>query len=164
MREIANVIRSKLIMGAFAACLSLTPCAFADPTPQAAAPSSPWLFVSTTFAPSETGMPYVGNGYFSQRIPPAGAGYLANVGRTNWPIDAPRGVQSLLAGFYASGKFSNIYRDETKRVPALLPTWSSMDFASASGQYTAATAKLAVSSRAATPLPSASQAPPRRAG
>ena len=137
------MVRSKLILAAMAACLSFTPCAFADPTPQAAAAPSPWLFVSTTFASSETGMPYVGNGYFSQRIPPAGAGYLANVGRTNWPIDAARGVQSLLAGFYASGKFSNIYRDETKRVPALLPTWSSLDFASESGPYTAATAKLA---------------------
>ncbi|HEY4146785.1 glycosyl hydrolase family 65 protein [Pinirhizobacter sp.] len=131
--------RSALLL---ALLLIAAPCAFADPTPRAATQSSPWLFVSTGFAPTETGMPYVGNGYFSQRIPPAGAGYLAGVGRTNWPIDAVRGVQSLLAGFYASGKFSNFYPDETKRVPALLPTWSSLDFASPSGQYTASTAKL----------------------
>jgi trehalose/maltose hydrolase-like predicted phosphorylase len=143
VREIAKVLRSKLIMAAMAAGLSFTPCVFADPAPQAAVQPSPWIFVSSGFAPTETGMPYAGNGYFSQRIPPAGAGYLANVGRTNWPIDAVRGVQSLVAGFYASGKFSHVYPDESKRVPALLPTWSSLDFASPSGEYSASTARLA---------------------
>ncbi len=108
-----------------------------------AAGPSDWQLVSTRFAPDETGMPYVGNGYFSQRIPPSGAGYQANVGKTYWPIGRDRGVQSLVAGLYALGKFSTIYPDHAKRAPALIPTWSSLSFGVPSGEYAPATAKLA---------------------
>ncbi|MFT4197337.1 MAG: hypothetical protein QM601_05415, partial [Pseudoxanthomonas sp.] len=97
-----------------------------------------WTLTSTTLAADEAGMPYVGNGYFSQRIPPAGAGYLADVGHSYWPLGHARGVQAMLAGLYASGTFSTLYPGQAKRAPALLPTWSTLDFAAPSGAYTAA--------------------------
>ena len=134
-----DVIGSKLVRGAV---LLLALC-MGPVFDAAAAEPGEWQLTSTAFAPDETGMPYVGNGYFSQRIPPAGAGYQANVGKTFWPIGRDRGVQALVAGLYALGKFSKIYPDHAKRAPALIPTWSSLSFGVPSGEYTPATAKLA---------------------
>ena len=88
-------------------------------------------------------MPYVGNGYFSQRVPPAGAGYQADVGTSFWPIGKKRGVQAIVAGLYAYGRFSTIYPDMAKRALVAVPTWSSLSFAAPSGEYSAQTAKLA---------------------
>lgn len=114
--------------------------AAADPSP--AAPAD-WRLVSTTFASNESGMPYVGNGYLSQRIPPAGAGYQADVGISYWPIGAKRGVQAIVAGLYAYGRFSTIYPAMAKRAVAAVPTWSSLTFATPSGRYSPRTARAA---------------------
>ena len=110
-----------------------------------AAPAVPaaWQLISTAFASNESGMPYVGNGYLSQRIPPAGAGYQADVGVSYWPIGKKRGVQAIVAGLYAYGRFSTIYPAMAKRALVTVPTWSSLTFASPSGSYSPLTARAA---------------------
>jgi trehalose/maltose hydrolase-like predicted phosphorylase len=77
--------------------------------------------------------PYVGNGYFSQRIPAAGMGLLTGLGTVGWPLDTPRYTDALAAGVYAQTNASLIYPDETKQVIALIPTWSTLTFAASSG-------------------------------
>src|SRR5690348_1383923 len=73
--------------------------------------------------------PYVGNGYFSQRIPAAGMGLLTGLGTIGWPLGTPRFTEALAAGLYAKANVSQIYPDETKQVIALIPTWSTLTFA-----------------------------------
>lgn len=77
--------------------------------------------------------PYVGNGYFSQRIPAAGMGLLTGLGTIGWPLGTPRFTEALAAGLYAKTNASLIYPDETKQVMALIPTWSTLTFATPSG-------------------------------
>jgi trehalose/maltose hydrolase-like predicted phosphorylase len=77
--------------------------------------------------------PYVGNGYFSQRIPAAGMGLLTGLGTIGWPLGTPRFTEALAAGLYAKTNASLIYPDETKQVIALIPTWSTLTFATPSG-------------------------------
>src|SRR6202012_5668831 len=45
--------------------------------------------------------PYVGNGYFSQRVPAAGMGLLTGLGKIGWPLGSPRFTEGLAAGLYA---------------------------------------------------------------
>lgn len=77
--------------------------------------------------------PYVGNGYFSQRIPAAGMGLLTGLGTVGWPLDTPRFTQAVAAGLYAKTDASLVYPGETKQVIALIPTWSTLTFAASSG-------------------------------
>lgn len=85
--------------------------------------------------------PYVGNGYFSQRIPAAGAGLLTGLGTIGWPLGTPRFTEALAAGLYAVTNASvQYYPDETRQVIALIPTWSTLNFASPAGDtYSPAT-------------------------
>ena len=85
--------------------------------------------------------PYVGNGYFSQRIPAAGAGLLTGLGTIGWPLGTPRFTEALAAGLYALTNASvQFYPDETKQVIALIPTWSTLTFAAPHGEtYSPAT-------------------------
>jgi len=87
--------------------------------------------------------PYVGNGYFSQRVPAAGAGLLTGLGTIGWPLGTPRFTEALAAGLYAKTNASvQFYPDETKQVIALIPTWSTLNFATRSGDtYSPATVK-----------------------
>lgn len=88
--------------------------------------------------------PYVGNGYFSQRIPAAGMGLLTGLGTIGWPLGTPRFTEALAAGLYAKTNASlTYYPDETKQVIALIPMWSTLTFATASGDtYSPATVAL----------------------
>ena len=85
--------------------------------------------------------PYVGNGYFSQRIPAAGMGLLTDLGTIGWPLGTPRYTEALAAGIYAKTNASvAFYPDETKQVIAPIPTWSTLTFATPSGEtYSPAT-------------------------
>jgi hypothetical protein len=51
--------------------------------------------------------PYVGNGYFSQRIPAAGMGLLTGLGTIGWPLGTPRFTEALAAGLYAKTNASS---------------------------------------------------------
>ncbi|HWE09393.1 MAG TPA: discoidin domain-containing protein [Solirubrobacteraceae bacterium] len=78
--------------------------------------------------------PYVGNGYFSQRVPAAGMGLLTGLGKIGWPLGTPRFTQALAAGLYARTNASvAYYPTETKQVIALIPTWSTLTFATPRG-------------------------------
>ena len=78
--------------------------------------------------------PYVGNGYFSQRIPAAGMGLLTGLGTIGWPLGTPRFTEALAAGLYAKTNASvTFYPNETKQVIALIPTWSTLTFTTPSG-------------------------------
>jgi trehalose/maltose hydrolase-like predicted phosphorylase len=87
--------------------------------------------------------PYVGNGYFSQRIPAAGMGLLTGLGTIGWPLGTPRFTDALAAGLYAKTNASvGFYPDETKQVIALIPTWSTLTFTTPSGDvYSPATVR-----------------------
>jgi trehalose/maltose hydrolase-like predicted phosphorylase len=78
--------------------------------------------------------PYVGNGYFSQRIPAAGMGLLTGLGKIGWPLGTRRFTEALAAGLYAKTKASvGYYPTETKQVISLIPTWSTLTFTAPTG-------------------------------
>lgn len=99
----------------------------------AAAPSTTAISTSRFVNQFDT-EPYVGNGYFSQRIPAAGMGLLTGLGKIGWPLGTPRFTEALAAGLYAKTNASvSFYPQEVKQVIALIPTWSTLTFASPSG-------------------------------
>jgi trehalose/maltose hydrolase-like predicted phosphorylase len=77
--------------------------------------------------------PYVGNGYFSQRIPAAGMGFVGSPNPIGWPLGTPRFTDALAAGLYANTTASLIYPNVSKQVIALIPTWSTLTFSTPSG-------------------------------
>src|SRR5689334_8009647 len=111
-------------------------------TARAAGVASSTTAISTTrFVNRFDTEPYVGNGYFSQRIPAAGMGLLTGLGTIGWPLGTPRFTEALAAGLYAKTNASKAYYPhEIKQVIALIPTWSTLTFTSPSGRvYSPAT-------------------------
>ena len=100
-----------------------------------------WVLTSSRFDDQFTAEPFVGNGYFSQRIPAAGMGRSADQGEAGWPLGDQRFSEALAAGVYANADASTIYPGTNKEVIALIPTWSTLTFHTPSGDYapTAAT-------------------------
>ncbi len=113
--------------------------AVAAPTSGSASGGS-WVLATHTFVNHFDAEPYVGNGYFSQRIPAAGMGLRRGLGEIGWPLDTPRTNEALAAGVYAYTDASKVYPHVRKQVIALIPTWSTLTFATPSGTYSAATA------------------------
>jgi trehalose/maltose hydrolase-like predicted phosphorylase len=106
----------------------------------AATGSSTTTISSSRFVNQFDAEPYVGNGYFAQRVPATGMGLLTGLGTIGWPLGTPRFTEALAAGLYAKTNASLIYPDEVKQVIALIPTWSTLTFATPSGQtYSPAT-------------------------
>src|SRR5437764_8722495 len=100
----------------------------------AATDSSTTSISTSGFANQFDAEPYVGNGYFSQRVPAAGMGLLTGLGTIGWPLGTPRFTEALAAGLYAKTNSSvAFYPDETKHVIALIPTWSTLTFTTPSG-------------------------------
>ncbi|MFL5862757.1 MAG: discoidin domain-containing protein [Solirubrobacteraceae bacterium] len=127
------------VIGAFALCAVAAPSTRAATTAGSAASTTS---ISTSqFVNQFDAEPYVGNGYFSQRIPAAGMGLLTGLGTIGWPLGTPRFTEALAAGLYAKTNASvGYYPDETKQVIALIPTWSTLTFATPSGDtYSPAT-------------------------
>src|SRR5919202_6944872 len=87
--------------------------------PAVAADSSTTTISTSQFVNQFDAEPYVGNGYFSQRVPAAGMGLLTGLGTIGWPLGTPRFSEALAAGVYAKTRASLIYPDETKQVLAL---------------------------------------------
>jgi trehalose/maltose hydrolase-like predicted phosphorylase len=100
---------------------------------RAAAATGNSMLSTSQFQNDFTTEPYVGNGYFSQRIPAAGMGYLGGLGTVGWPLGTPRFAEALAAGLYATTDASLIYPDETKQVIAMIPTWSTLTFSTPNG-------------------------------
>ena len=129
-------------LGAATIALVLAVLAVGGSAAAASATSISTTSISTSqFVNQFDSEPYVGNGYFSQRIPAAGAGLLTGLGTIGWPLGTPRFTEALAAGLYAKTNASvGFYPDETKQVIALIPTWSTLNFATPSGDtYSPAT-------------------------
>src|SRR5687768_18544584 len=60
-----------------------------------------WTLSTTTFDPTFSRHPFVGNGYLGQVVPPAGMGYVATGEKTGWPLYTPRYDGAFVAGLYA---------------------------------------------------------------
>jgi trehalose/maltose hydrolase-like predicted phosphorylase len=122
------------------AAVSTFALAVVVPAPAGAATSTTSISTSQ-FVNQFDAEPYVGNGYFSQRIPAAGMGLLTGLGTIGWPLGTPRYTEALAAGIYAKTNASvEFYPNETKQVIAPIPTWSTLTFATPSGEtYSPAT-------------------------
>jgi trehalose/maltose hydrolase-like predicted phosphorylase len=95
---------------------------------------SSWVLSTSQFVNQFDAEPYVGNGYFSQRIPAAGMGFLGGLGTIGWPLGTPRFTDALAAGLYANTTASlSFYPGVSKQVIALIPTWSTLTFSTPSG-------------------------------
>jgi trehalose/maltose hydrolase-like predicted phosphorylase len=117
-------------------------CAISIVCPARAGAAASTMSISTSqFVNQFDAEPYVGNGYFSQRIPAAGMGLLTGLGTIGWPLGTPRYTEALAAGVYAKTNASvGFYPEETKQVIAPIPTWSTLTFATPSGEtYSPAT-------------------------
>ncbi|MEA2213874.1 MAG: hypothetical protein QOF83_3822 [Solirubrobacteraceae bacterium] len=119
------------------------PAANAGAVQPAAAGISTTSISTSTFVNQFDTEPYVGNGYFSQRIPAAGMGLLKGLGKIGWPLGTPRFTDALAAGLYAKTNASiAYYPTETKQVISLIPTWSTLTFTTPTGStYGPATVK-----------------------
>src|SRR5437660_6895365 len=145
MSSLAGVMRLSRRMAALigAGLVAMGLCATADADAGARAARSSigaWALTTRQFVNDFQAEPYVGNGYFSQRIPAAGMGFLSGLGTVGWPLMTPRTTEALAAGLYARTRASNVYPTEDKQVIALIPTWSTLTFSAPGGRtYSPAT-------------------------
>jgi trehalose/maltose hydrolase-like predicted phosphorylase len=112
-RSLAGVASAALVVTLVSALPAAQNLALAPAAAASAEPSGPWTF-STTDPTTDYSPTFIGNGYFSARVPAQGAGYS----RT------PLNTQAELAGFYADppGETSSIEQRAT------LPMWTSLGF------------------------------------
>jgi trehalose/maltose hydrolase-like predicted phosphorylase len=90
---------------------------------------------TTTFDPTFTRHPFVGNGYLGQRVPPTGMGYVATGEKTGWPLFTPRYDGAFVTGLY--GQDPKLV--EGRQVIAAIPTWSTLTVGTGAETYTATT-------------------------
>ena len=94
-----------------------------------------WTLATTTFDNHYTRHAYVGNGYLSQRVPPAGTGYMATGEKTGWPLFTPRYDGAFVAGLYGLDP-SIVDADGVARtIDAAIPTWSTLNVTVGSETY-----------------------------
>jgi trehalose/maltose hydrolase-like predicted phosphorylase len=98
-----------------------------------------WTLSTTTFDNHYTRHAYVGNGYLSQRVPPAGTGYMATGEKTGWPLFTPRYDGAFVAGLYGLDP-SIVDADGVARtIDAAIPTWSTLNVTVGSETYSSTT-------------------------
>src|SRR3954469_13471757 len=81
-----------------------------------------WTLSTTTYDTAYTRHAYVGNGFLSQRIPPAGMGYVATGEKTGWPLFTPRYDGAFVAGLYGADPAI----ESGRTIDAAIPTWSTL--------------------------------------
>jgi trehalose/maltose hydrolase-like predicted phosphorylase len=96
---------------------------------------SGWTLSTSTYDTKYTRHPYVGNGYLSQRIPPAGMGYMATGEKTGWPLYTPRYDGAFLSGLYGADPAI----EEGRTIDAALPTWSTLEVTAGSDTFSPTT-------------------------
>jgi hypothetical protein len=79
-----------------------------------------WTLSTTTFDNHFTRHAYVGNGYLSQRVPPAGTGYMATGETTGWPLFTPRYDGAFVGASTASTRRSSTQTGG--RAPSMPPS------------------------------------------
>ncbi|MEA2293540.1 MAG: hypothetical protein QOE86_1179, partial [Solirubrobacteraceae bacterium] len=84
---------------------------------------SGWTLSTSTYDTKYTRHPYVGNGYLSQRVPPAGMGYMATGEKTGWPLYTPRYDGAFISGLYGADPAI----EEGRTIDAAIPTWSTLE-------------------------------------
>jgi len=98
-----------------------------------------WTLSTTTFDNHYTRHAYVGNGYLSQRVPPAGTGYMSTGEKTGWPLYTPRYDGAFVAGLYGRDP-SIVDADGVARtIDAAIPTWSTLNVSVGSDTYSSTT-------------------------
>src|SRR4051794_41223867 len=115
MRALAAILAAALVFAA----LPQVAGAASGPCPRDGAG---WTLSTTSYDTAYTRHAYVGNGYLSQRVPPAGMGYVATGEKTGWPLFTPRYDGAFVAGLY--GADPNIESGRT--IDAAIPTWSTL--------------------------------------
>ena len=106
---------------AVVAWLPGTALAAAEPAPTARNGAG-WTLSTTTYDTAYTRHAYVGNGYLSQRVPPAGMGYVATGEKTGWPLYTPRYDGAFVAGLYGADPAI----ESGRTIDAAIPTWSTL--------------------------------------
>ena len=96
-----------------------------------------WTLSTTSYDTTYTRHAYVGNGYLSQRVPPAGMGYMSTGEKTGWPLFTPRYDGAFLAGLYAADPSI----EEGRTIDAAIPTWSTLSVTAGTETYSPATPK-----------------------
>lgn len=102
-----------------------------------------WEMTANDPQENYTSHPYVGNGYLSQRVPPAGMGYDATGGETGFPLNTPRYDGAFVSGLYGAGPSAQ--SDQPKHAIAAVPTWSTLAVVAGDQQYGPRTPKEQVS-------------------
>jgi trehalose/maltose hydrolase-like predicted phosphorylase len=94
-----------------------------------------WTLSTTTFDPAFYRHAFVGNGYFAQRVPPTGMGYVATGEKTGWPLYTPRYDGAFVGGLYAQDP----QLAGGRQAIAAIPTWSTLTVGAGTETYTATT-------------------------
>src|SRR4051812_16879168 len=110
--------------------------------PRAASAAAPcqrdgagWTLSTTTYGTGYTRHAYVGNGFLSQRVPPAGMGYVATGEKTGWPLFTPRYDGAFIAGLYGADPAI----ESGRTIDAAIPTWSTLSLTAGAETYSPAT-------------------------
>lgn len=83
-----------------------------------------WELSTDKLDPDYTKHAFVGNGYLSQRVPPAGTGYAATGEKTGFPLETPRYDGAFVSGLYSDADSSQ--SEKKRHAYAAIPTWSTL--------------------------------------
>jgi len=120
------------------------PAPVAPPAPAEGCSGGPgWEMTANDLQENYTSHPFVGNGYLSQRVPPAGTGYDATGGKTGFPLNTPRYDGAYVSGLYGQGPTAQ--SDQPKHAIAAIPTWSTLAVAVGDQQFGPATPRAQIS-------------------
>ena len=102
-----------------------------------------WEMATTELDTDYARHAFVGNGYLSQRVPPAGFGYAATGEKTGFPLDTPRYDGAFVSGLYGAGPSAQ--SQQPRHSYAAVPTWSTLAVGTGGQQYGPATPRDQVS-------------------
>ena len=133
MRTLARTVAASLVL------IAAIPASAAAATCPDGREGPGWTLSTSTFDNHYTRHAFVGNGYLSQRVPPAGSGYMATGEKTGWPLYTPRYDGAFVGGLYGLDP-SIVDADGVARtINAAIPTWSTLDVTVGSETYSSTT-------------------------
>src|SRR4051812_13542986 len=132
--SVSRSVRAVIAAGVVLAVLPAGAPAASGPCPSGRNGAG-WTLSTTTYASTSTRHAYVGNGYLSQRVPPAGMGYVETGEKTGRPLYTPRYDGAFVAGLY--GADPGI--EDGRTIDAAIPTWSTLAVSAGAETYSPAT-------------------------
>src|SRR4051812_26872494 len=132
--SVSRSVRAVIAAGVVLAVLPAGAPAASGPCPSGRNGAG-WTLSTTTYASTSTRHAYVGNGYLSQRVPPAGMGYVETGEKTGWPLYTPRYDGAFVAGLYGADPAI----ESGRTVDAAIPTWSTLALTAGSETYSPGT-------------------------